>query len=287
MVPLLAALGVYQLNIILSRQLASYLPGGSLSYLYYSQRLVEIPQGMFALAIATASLPTLSETLARGDNEAAKQTFRDALRLNLFVGIPSTVALMVLAEPTVAILFGRGAFGRHEIVETGRSLFWLAAGIWAVASVRGTVPMFHAYNDTRTPVVASAVNLLVFGLVAGTLMHPMQHAGLALAISAAATAQLIALLLLLRQKAGCLDLASLGKSVLRIVAASVVMGVVVGAMAQLGDWPRGGNLPLNLGLYPAIVVVGVLVYLTAAHLLGSEEVRDVVGTLRRRLNRRS
>ncbi|MGB8221936.1 MAG: murein biosynthesis integral membrane protein MurJ, partial [Polyangiales bacterium] len=97
MLPLLAGLGVYQLNVLLSRLFASFLPTGSVSYLYYGQRLTEIPQGMFALAIASAALPSLSDAVAQGDEEEAKRLFRHALGLSLFVAVPAAVALTVLA----------------------------------------------------------------------------------------------------------------------------------------------------------------------------------------------
>ncbi len=90
-----------------------------------------------------------------------RSLFAFALRLNLFVAVPATVLLVLLAEPTVVVLFGRGEFDAAHVHETARSLAWQSAGIWSVAAVRTVVPMFHAYNDTRTPVICSAVNLVV------------------------------------------------------------------------------------------------------------------------------
>ena len=107
MVPLLAGLGVYQVNVLLSRLFASFLPTGSVSYLYYGQRLAEIPQGMFALAIASAALPSLSDAVAHGDEAEAKRLFRHALRLSLFVAVPAGVALAVLAEPAVTVFLAK------------------------------------------------------------------------------------------------------------------------------------------------------------------------------------
>jgi putative peptidoglycan lipid II flippase len=266
LVPLIAGLGVYQLNVLLSRQFASFLEPGAQSYLYYAQRLVEIPQGMFAMAIATASLPTLSDLHSRGDTAEVNRLFRYALRLSLFVAVPSTVALVLLAEPTVAVLFGRGEFGAEQLTETGRTLAWQAVGVWAIASVRTTIPVFHAYKDTRTPVVASALNLVAFVATALLLMGPMQQAGIAAGISAAGIVQLGALLVLLRRKVGPLGLGSVAASFGRSVGASAVMGVVVWALAGLGAWENGSTLT-NIGLYAATVLAGALVYLLAARLL--------------------
>ena len=283
MVPLLAGLGVYQLNVLLSRLFASFLPTGSVSYLYYGQRLAEIPQGMFALAIASAALPSLSDAVAKGDEQEAKRLFRHALRLSLFVAVPAAVALAVLAEPTATVFFGRGRYDAAAIHETTRSLVWQAAGIWAVASVRTIVPMFHAHNDTRTPVIASAFNLVAFVALSLVLMGPMQHAGLAAATTAAAVVQLVALLWLLHKRSGDLGLAEVNASVLRIVVASAVMGAVVWTGASLGQWSNGGNDPRNVGVFGATVVIGLLTYLGVAAALGSPELRDLKAAIERRV----
>jgi putative peptidoglycan lipid II flippase len=286
MVPLLAGLGVYQLNVLLSRLFASFLPTGSVSYLYYGQRLAEIPQGMFALAIASAALPSLSDAVARGDEAEAKRLFRHALRLSLFVAVPAGVALALLAEPAVTVFFGRGQYDAAAIAETTRSFVWQAAGIWAVASVRTIVPMFHAHNDTRTPVLASAVNLVIFIALSLALMGPMQHAGLAAATTAAAVAQLAALLWLLRHRAGHLGMSEISASLGRVLLASGVMGGVVSAGASLGRWELGGNDPRNLVVFLGTALAGIVAYLGAARALGVPELRDLGAALQRRMRAR-
>ncbi|MBC7172897.1 MAG: murein biosynthesis integral membrane protein MurJ [Polyangiaceae bacterium] len=283
--PLLIALGVYQLNVALSRQFASYLPAGSLSYLYYGQRLVEIPQGMFALAIASAALPSISKVVAQGDIDGAKAIFRDGLALSLFVAIPSSIGLAVLAEPIVAVLFGRGAFGAIEIAETGKSLVLQALGVWAVASVRTIVPMFHALNDTRSPVWASGANLVVFGIAAISLYRPFGHVGLAAAISLAAVAQLITLLSLLRRKAGRLGIREVLVRSGRVFAASAAAGLAMGAIAHLGQWQRGAADLRNPLLLVAALTAGVVTFFASAKALGVPELEAFVAAIRRRLRR--
>jgi putative peptidoglycan lipid II flippase len=285
LVPLLLGLGVYQLNVALSRRFTSYLPHGAMSYLYYGQRLVEIPQGMFALAVASAALPSISETVARGETDDAKRIFRDALRLSLFVAIPSSIGLMALATPAVSILFGRGLFGAEEIAETGRSLFFQAAGIWAVASVRTVVPMFHGMKDTRTPVAASAINLFVFGLSAFLLVRPLGHAGVAAAISLASIAQLVALITLLRLKVGRLGFGEVGKSSALVLLASLAAGATMSGVARLGDFGRGGNDPRNVAVFLAAGALGILVFLVAGKALGVRELDVLVRGLTRRFRR--
>lgn len=283
MVPLLAGLGVYQLNLLLSRLFASFLPTGSVTYLYYGARLAEIPQGMFALAIASAALPSLSDAVAHGDETEARRLFRYSLRLSLFVAIPATIALVVLAEPTITVFFGRGRYEAFEIDQTVRSFVWQAAGIWAVAGVRTIVPMFHAHNDTRTPVVASALNLVTFIAASLCLMGPMQHAGIALAATLAAIVQLVALIWLLRRRSGPIGMSQVLRSTVRTSVASAAMGATVVGLARLGDWQRGGNDPKNLGVFLGTVVAGTVVYLVVAAALRAPELDDLKGAIRRRL----
>lgn len=285
LVPLVAGLGIYQVNVLLARLLASFLPLGSVSYLYYGQRLAEIPQGMFALAIASAALPSLSDAVAHGQEDEAKRLFRYALRLSLFVSVPSAVALALLAEPTTAVFFGRGRFQAFEIAETARSFVWQAAGIWAVASVRTIVPMFYAHNDTRTPVIASGINLVVFMGLGLTLMGPLQHAGLAAATTAAAVAQLGALLFFLRRRTGRIGMTEVARSLVRIVVASAAMGVVIRSTASLGDWSQGGNDVRNLVVFASTVLLGAVTYFAAAAVLDVAELRDLRSALRRRRRR--
>jgi putative peptidoglycan lipid II flippase len=279
--PLMLGVGVYQINIMLSRLFASYLPAGSQSFLYYGQRLVEIPQGMLALAIASATLPSLAEMRNRGEHDRAKEVFSYSVRLNLFIAVPASVALAVLAEPTCCVLFGRGAFGASEVVLTARSLVWMAAGVWAIATVRSVVQMFYAYNDTRTPVIGSALNLAVFAALSLALLAPMRHAGIAAATSIAAIVQLGALLFLLRRRIGSLPWKALSTSALRCILASAVMGFALYSIAQLGSWKLGGNNLTNIAVYLAALIGGLGIYLPVARLLRAPELNDLVNALSR------
>ena len=282
MAPLLVGTGVYQLNILLSRLLASLLPAGSQSYLYYGQRLVEIPQGMLALAVASAALPSLARLLQRDAHDEAKAALRHSLGLSLFFALPASVALGALALPTVTVLFGRGQFDAISAVQTARALVWMAAGVWAVASVQAVTRMFYAYGDTRTPVACSAANLMTFVATSLLAMGALQHAAIALANSAASVVQLALLLWLLRRRAGALGLRKLIAGAARNLGAALAMGLSCAAVARLGHWQRGGNDPFNLLVYGGAVVTGLCVYLIASFALRSPELLEVLAALRRR-----
>lgn len=284
MVPILAGFGVYQLNTMIGRNLLSFLEAGSQSYIWYGQRLVEIPQGMFALAIAGATLPTLADLRARGDLDRLRELFGYSLRLTLFLAIPSSVILAALAEPIVAVAFGRGAFERADVIETAASLRWQAAGVWAIASVRTVLPLYYAYNDTRTPVVASAINLVVFAVTAIALMGPFAHVGVAMALSAAGAAQIFMLLGLLRRKVGRLGLRAVAMSALKVSVASAAMAGASLGVARFGTWEAGAGLVNALILIGAVVAGGV-VFVAVAKALRAGELDEVLGALRRRVKR--
>jgi putative peptidoglycan lipid II flippase len=283
--PLLLGLGVYQLNMLLSRLFASFLPEGSVSFLGYGMRVVEVPQGMFALALASATLPTLVKLRSEDRHADMLALFRDALRMTLLIGLPASVALYVLAEPTAAVLLGRGKFRPHEVIETGRSLSVQALGIWAVASVRAVVPMFAAHEDTRTPVRASFANLLVFLSLSLALMPALDHVAIALANSAAAVVQVTLLLYFLRKHTGPLGLRALALSTLRVLAACSLMALVLELGRRQYAFVSPGHELTRLIWYLGLCGAGALTFLVAARLFRVSELTALESAVRRRLRR--
>ncbi len=287
LLPLTVGLGVYQVNVMLARLFASYLEPGAQSYLYYGQRLVEIPQGMFALALASASLPRLSALRAQGDAPALRATFVTGLRHALFVALPASALLVALAEPIVTVLFGRGAFEYGSVVETSRSLLFQGAGVAFIALVRVLVPVFYAHQDTRSPVWASAANLAAFSSLAFFLRGPFGHVGIAIAISAAGLVQFVVLWGLLRARhpevlpiageGGPLALASV-----RLLAASGVAGIAGWMVATLGDWRAGGNDPRNIAVLIGASLAAGAGYVAACALLRAPELGEIASAVRRR-----
>lgn len=282
MVPLVLGSGIYQLNIMLSRLFASYLPAGAQSFLYYGQRLVEIPQGMFALAVASATLPNLARHKSLGQHDAAKATLRYSLRLSLFIAIPASVALVVLATPTIAVLFGRGEFTDVSVRQTARSLAWMAGSTWAVAAIHPITRMYYAYNDTRTPVWCSALNLVAFASVSFVGMRSYGHVAIAAATSAGAIAQLLGLLVMLPRRVGATGFAEVLRSSLRCLVASLAMGAVIYDVARVATWTQNGSPVRSLITYLAIVPFGALVYFAACSLLRSPELGELRSVLSRR-----
>jgi putative peptidoglycan lipid II flippase len=285
MAPLTVGFGVYQLNMLLSRLFASFLPAGSPSFLQYGQRVIEIPQGMFALAVASAALPTLARLRTEGKRDELLSLFRYSLRLTTFIAVPASAALFALSEPIAAVLFGRGLFQAHSIVETGRSLAVQGLGVWAVAAVRTVIPMYAAHQDTRTPVLASAANLVVFLALTTALLGPLSHVALAAANSAAAAVQLGVLLYALRKHTGPLGLVAVLGSGLRVLVASLGMALIARQAAALFDWTTPGHELKRIFAFGLLGAVSLATFVLLAVLLRSPELGELARTVRRRRSR--
>ena len=186
MVPALFGVSVSQINLLLDTVLASFLPTGSVSWLYYSDRLSELPLGIFGIASATVILPSLSTRHARADDQHFSRTLDWAIRLVLLIGVPAAVALFILAGPLITTLFDYGKMTDRDVLMSAMSLKAYAFGLMAFMLIKVLAPGYFARQDTKTPVKiaikAMAANM-VFNLI---LVFPLQHAGLALATALSA-----------------------------------------------------------------------------------------------------
>ncbi|WP_083232441.1 murein biosynthesis integral membrane protein MurJ [Endozoicomonas atrinae] len=186
MVPALFGVSVSQINLLLDTVLASFLQTGSVSWLYYSDRLSELPLGVFGIAIATVILPSLSTRHAEADGTHFSRTLDWAIRLVLLIGIPAAVALFILAGPLIATLFDYGEMTDRDVLMSAMSLKAYSLGLIAFMLIKVLAPGYFARQDTKTPVkiaIKAMVANMVFNLI---LVFPLQHAGLALATTMSA-----------------------------------------------------------------------------------------------------
>jgi len=194
MVPALFGVSVSQINLLLDTILASLLVSGSVSWLYYSDRLMELPLGVIAIAVSTVILPKLSREFAQGDGAASRQTQSWAIWVVLVLGLPCAAVLAVFGELILATLFQYGAMSVQDIEASALSLMAYAIGLPAFMLIKVLAPHFFAHQDTKTPVkigVVAMTSNIAFNLI---LVWPLDHVGLALATSL--SAWLNALLLL-------------------------------------------------------------------------------------------
>jgi putative peptidoglycan lipid II flippase len=272
---------IYQLNQYIGMLLATFLPEGSVSWLYYADRIVQFPLGVFAIAISTAALPSLSKHAAEKDLCQFIDTLNYSLNLTFFIAVPSMVGLIILGHPIIALLLERGAFDSIDTVKTVYALCFYSVGLWAFSGLRVIVSGFYALQDTKTPVKVAAVALITYLLFSLILMGPLKHGGLALSLSIASTIQFGLLLYLLKKKVAGWDLYPVLISTLKIIAASVVMGLFVGFLHL--KWFCGSP---GAGLWQATLNVlcpvsgGVVIYLAAARILRCRELSSVMDVFR-------
>jgi len=268
MLPTVFGAAVYQLNILLGTLLASFLPVGSVSYLYYADRLVQFPLGVFGIAVSTAALPSLAKLAAKREMEEFGSALSTALGLTLFIALPAAAGLLALAEPVIGLLFQRGAFSADAVSATARALVAYSVGLPFIALSRPLVASFYALEDTRTPVRIAVVCLVANIGLGAWLMFPLKHVGLALAVSLSSFLNFALLFSLLCKRLNRCPMCL--KGVLKTLLLSCGIG--------LGAWLTVGLYPWWLALIPAWVVV----YMAAAYALGMDEARLLAGMFRSR-----
>ncbi|MGK2942604.1 MAG: murein biosynthesis integral membrane protein MurJ [Immundisolibacter sp.] len=237
MVPGIFGSSVAQINLMFDTILASFLVTGSVSWLYYADRLVEFPLGVLAIAFATVILPRLSQQHAGGDDQAFSRTLDWGLRWVVLVGAPAALALLILAGPLLSTLFNYGAFDANSVVMARRALWAFAPGLLAFMAIKVLVPGYYARQDTRTPVRIGIIAMLTNMVLALTLIWPFEHAGLAAATSLAAYLNALLLLRGLRRSGVYRPQSGWPRFAARVVTATAVMGCVLWlGTGSLDDW---------------------------------------------------
>lgn len=205
LVPRLWGSALYQSSLFvdtLCASLATIVGAGGIAAIYYSNRVIQFPLGVFGVAVASASLPTLSGYAAKNDMDSFRSTIIFSLRNILFVLLPCSVVLMILAVPIIRIIFERGEFDPYSTAITAGSLSYYAIGLWAYGGTKITVCAFHALQDTKTPVKIAGLGLGLNIILNGLLMFPLKVSGIALASSLSAILSFGAMFYLLHRKIG-------------------------------------------------------------------------------------
>jgi putative peptidoglycan lipid II flippase len=285
MLPSVLGVGVYYLNITVSAILASFLPQGSVSYLYYAQRLFEFPQGIFTVSVAQAVLPSMSRQAAEGDMAGMKGSLAFGLRLTLFITIPAMAGLVVCSTPIFTLLFMGGAFDFAKAVNSSRALICYSLGLSFVAMTRVLAPAFYALRDTRTPVWTALLTFLLNLALSLALMEPLGHGGLALATSLAALGNMLLLLWYLRRRIGGFGGRGIMLCGLKSLAASLPMAAAVWCLCGLVDWSLPGQKLYKGGCLGGAIATGLALYAVAARLVRSDEVLEALKLIRRRSGR--
>ena len=279
--PGLLALGVTQLNLFIDTLLALRLEEGSLTALRLGNRVTLLPQGVIGVAIATATLPSLSLHATREDLDALRGGLGHTVRLLLTLLVPAAVGLIVLAGPVVALLFQYGQFtAERSTPMTAAAVAYYALGLPAFGLVKGLAQGFYCVQDTKTPVRVASISMAVNIVLSLVLMGPLGLRGLALATAVASWLQAGLLASGLRGRVGLSLRQAVGRSALCAALASAALAVACVATLALGDaLGFGGSLPARLARVAMAVTAGLVALLGVYRALGHEEMREILENL--------
>ena len=280
MLPGMLGAGVTQINLAIDLIIASLLPAGAVSYLYYADRVAQLPLGVIGAAIGTALLPLLARQLRGGRALAAHRSQNRAIEFSVALALPSAFAIAVLAGPIIATLFERGAFDATATAATAAALLAYSVGLPAFVLVKALTPGFFARGDTATP-VKIGIGIVTLNLALNLVLTPfMGHVGIALATTLAAWVNVILLaVLLMRRRHLVLD-RRLRRATPRLLLAALVMALALMGGAWL-LFPLAGGLA-RFGALGLLVALGMGAYFGTAQMIGALDLRDAVRMLRRR-----
>ncbi len=248
-VPALFGVSVTQINVLINTLIASFLREGSVSWLYYSDRIMEFPLGVFGIALATVILPGLSREHARGAPEVFSDTLDWALRLVWLIALPAALGLALLPVPVLSTLFQYGAFSAEDVRLAGLSLTAFAVALPGFVAVKVLAPGFYARQDMRTPVRIAAISVLANVILNLLLVLPLAHAGLALGTACAALLNASLLYRGLKEAGVHRPRAGWGRFVLQALAANLLMAVFLLTLrGDAGEWTQAAALERALRL---------------------------------------
>ena len=274
--------GIYQVNLVVDMIIASLLPTGSISYLFFADRVTQLPLGVVGVAVGTALLPLLSRQLRAGDEAGAMHSQNRALEFTLLLTVPAAVAFAIIPAPIISVLFERNAFTAEASSATAAALMVYAFGLPAYVLNKGLTPGFFARGDTKTPMIVAAVCMVVNIVFNLLLMGPFLHVGLAMATVISAWTNTLLLAILLRQR-GQLTRDERFKSRLpRILLSAVLMGGVLwGLTLVLTPWIDNGETQRIAALI-ILILAGLVSYFLLAHVTGAARLSDIKGMMRKK-----
>ncbi len=273
--------GAVQINLVVDLWVASFLPTGAISYLYYADRVNQLPLGVIGIAVGTALLPLLSRQIEAGDAAGANDSQSRAVELVMVFCLPGAAALAVIAEPVIAVLFERGAFDAADTAASAAALVAFATGLPAYVLIKVFAPGFFARKDTGTPVKTAVVALASNIVIMLSLIWSLGHVGIALATAGAAWINAGLLYAILVRRGHFAPDARLLRRLPRVLLASAAMALALRlALAAQERWPPPGDAAEAASL-AATVALGLGTYALAGQLLGAFRLSEIGAMMRR------
>jgi putative peptidoglycan lipid II flippase len=281
-VPGVIAGGVTQINIVIGTMIASMAPG-AVSYLYYADRLYQLPLGIVGIAIGVVLLPDLSRQLRAGRDDLAGHSQNRAVEFAMALTLPAAVALFVMAEPIINVLFQRGSFGPADTVATASALAAFAIGLPSFVLVKVFSPGFFAREDTRTPMWFAGIAVAVNVAVSLALFPFLAHVGIAIATAVSGWVNTVLLVVTLHRRGHFTADASLLKRLPLILLAAMLMGVtLVAARWVMAPLIASPDFAVRATAVSALVVGGVPLFAAFCQLTGAADFRRAIGLALRR-----
>jgi putative peptidoglycan lipid II flippase len=274
--PAAAGTGAVQFNLLISTALAGYfLQAGSLTYIYYADRLNQLPLGLIGIGLGTVLLPTISAQLGRGDDGDAMATQNRGLELALFFTLPATVALVICGVPIITGLLQHGHFGADDAVKTGQALAAFSIGLPSYVLVKVLTPGYYARHDTKTPMRYAMISIAVNLLLNLAFILPLKHAGPPLATALASTVNVWMLYHTLKKRGHFESDARLRRRIPRLAVAALIMGAALYFFTPFVDPYMVGSIFRRFAALIVLVGSGVAVYGIACFLTGAFVFDDV------------
>ncbi len=274
--PAAAGAGAVQFNLLVSSALATgLLPHGSVSYIYYADRLNQLPLGLIGIGLGTVLLPTISHQLGRGADAEAMSTQNRGLELALFFTLPATVALVVCGVPIITGLFQHGQFGAADALKTGQALAAFSLGLPSYILVKVLTPGYYARSDTRTPMRFAMISIAINLALNLAFILPLKHVGPPLATALASTVNVWMLYHTLKKRRHFESDSRLRRKVPRLAIAALVMGIALYWISPFVSPYLSGSLLRRMGGLMALVGSGLAVYGIACFVTGAFVLDDI------------
>jgi putative peptidoglycan lipid II flippase len=272
--------GAAQINLLISTVLASTLPTGAVSYLFYADRLNQLPLGIVGIAVATTLLPLLSRHIEAGAEDKARHFTGRAVEFCLLLGLPAMIGLGIISRPIIQLLFQHGRFTHDDTVQTVHALRAYALGIPGFLLVKVFAAGFFARHDTKTPVKIAIIGMLVNVIASLLLLGPLQHTGIALANSIAVSVNAALLYRQMRRRKMPIGNADLPRRIGKIMLSAAIMAVVTAASTYYvwNELPLN-NIPQESAYLCGLIGLSGLSYALALHVTGAMGWRDVLAIM--------
>ncbi len=280
MAPGVLGAGVVQINILVGDFLASHMGDGAVSYLYYADRVNQLPLGVIGVAVGVALLPLLTRQLRAGDNDAAMNSCNRSMEISLLLTLPATAALIAMPLPIISVLFERGSFSSNDAIMTANALRAYAIGLPAYILIKTVIPSFFAREDTKTPVKIAALIVIFNIILAVILMQFLSHVGIALATAISSWINLFLLIIILSKRKYYKMDAKLSHSLPRIVIASLIIGISLWVVSHWLSYLITGGTLLSLMILLMMVIGAILLYFALLQAIGGAGLKQIKSMLR-------